>query len=140
VFKRSVFKRSESRKSDLRSSNARSESHVTFIDLTVLFEKLKIEHVGKPAIPGDVDWWRDLIALFEGILKALGVKNYKIVYYQENPQFEPDIDELKELLERYPECDKEYGIDFECLSKKTGKKYVVAFFDLGTFAVAEILE
>jgi len=112
--------------------------HVTIIDLS----RLKIETEGKPAVPENVAWQQiDEVKVLEAFLKSWGVDKYRIVFHQDDPQFGPNIDELRELFEKHPECREPTGFDEQlaCLEEKTGKKYVLAVFDLGVNAVAEVL-
>ncbi len=69
------------------------------------------------------------------------IKTMLVVFHQDNPQFGSRIDELEELFEKHPECEELESFDKQlaCLEEKTGKKYVLAVFDLGVYAVAEVL-
>jgi hypothetical protein len=125
----------KSKKSGL--GDAWRHAHVTIVDFT----GFKVETEGKPAVPEKVAWQINEIEVVKALMKSWGVDKYKIVFYQDNPQFGPRIDELEELFEKHPECRDLDGIDKElaCLEEKTGKKYVLAVFDLGVYAVAEVL-
>jgi hypothetical protein len=123
------------KKSDL--GDAWRHAHATVVDFT----GFKVETVGEPAVPEKVAWQIDEVEVLKALLKSWGVGRYRIVFHQDNPQFGPRIDELEELFEKYPECRDLDGIDEQlaCLEEKTGKKYVLAVFDLGVYAVAEVL-
>jgi len=113
-------------------------THVTIVDFT----GFKVETEGKPAVPEKVAWQIDEVEVLKALLKSWGVGKYRIVFHQDNPQFGPLIDELEELFEKHPECEAIGGFDEQlaCLEEKTGKRYVLAVFDLGVYAVAEILQ
>jgi hypothetical protein len=125
----------KSKKSGL--CDAWRQAHVTIVDFT----GFKVKTEGKPAVPEKVAWQINEVEVLKALLKSWGVGKYRIVFHQDNPQFGPRINELRELFEKHPECREPAGFDEQlaCLEEKTGKKYVLAVFDLGVNAVAEIL-
>jgi hypothetical protein len=81
---------------------------------------------------------RDIYETLRGYLKAHGIDNYKIIYHESYCDIL--IDDVTDLLEEYPECNVgDLDDNLACLEEKTGKKYVLAVFDLGVNAVAEVL-
>jgi hypothetical protein len=126
----------KSKKSNV--GDAWRQMHVTIVDLI----GYRIETFGKPAVPEDIAWVKtNEVELLKAFLKSWGVDKYDIVFYQEDPRRFPIIDKLEELFEKYPECEEIDSVaeQLACLERKTGKKYVLLFLDLGSYAVAEIL-
>jgi hypothetical protein len=112
------------------------QMHVTYVDVDVA-ENIKT--AGKPTIPEEVIYKADEVEILRGFMNSFGIHNYRIVYH-EKPINDIRVDEISDLLDKYPECEMGgFQEVLECLEEKTGKKYFMVYLEPGRLAVAEIL-
>jgi hypothetical protein len=109
---------------------------VTYVDVDVA-ENIKT--TGKPTIPEEAIDKADEVEILRGFMNSFGIHNYRIVYH-EKPIHDIRVDEISDLLDKYPECAMGgFNEVLDCLEEKTGKKYFMVYLEPGRLAVAEIL-